>query len=104
MNRHVQEDPAGDLDVLDRRRTRIATDNVHKMRLTDFPAFHRLANASIVGIESSVEPDLQRHAGLINSRQSPVNLAQIVIDRLLAEDVLTRRRRVFDDLRMGVGR
>ena len=58
---------------------------------------------AIVGVEAAVEADLQLNAGLFHSGQRMVDDDEVVIDGLLAEDVLACGSRFHDDLGMGVG-
>ena len=58
----------------------------------------------MVVVEAAAETDLQLYAGFLGCVDGSVNLLQIIIDRLLAEDVLACVSSLDDVLGMGVGR
>ena len=103
MDHHVEEDPARDLDVGERRRRGIAADDVQNVRLTDLARPDQLPDPPVVGVEAPVEADLQFHARLPHRRERLVDQRQIQGDRLFTEDVLSGGGRLHDHLGVGVG-
>ncbi|MNP67098.1 hypothetical protein D3C76_1628860 [compost metagenome] len=66
------------------------------MRIANRPVLHVVTHPFEVVIEAAVESDLQLHACLLHSRHSRLGLSQIHTDRLLAENMLARLRRLFN--------
>ena len=104
VDHHVHQQPAGDLDVVDRRRRWVAADDRQRMRLADFAAHDRPFQARVIGVKAPIEADLQLHARFGDSRQRRINLGQVKSDGLLAENLLARPRRLDDETAMGIGR
>jgi hypothetical protein len=103
VDSHVQEHAARDLDVGDRRRRRIAADDVQQGGLADLAAPDRIMNPTEVGVEAAIEADLQLDAGPVGRGQRAVDLGQRMGNGLFAKDVLARVGCLFDETRMGVG-
>ena len=90
MDGHVLEDATTALDVLGRRRRRVARAQLDHDRLADLGRRDRLLDATKVGVEAALERghELDALAARVVDRLD--GLQQIGRDRLLAEDVLTR--------------
>jgi hypothetical protein len=73
MDHHVAEQPAGALDVFERRRGGVARQHRHQFHIADFaaiePAFQRREGR----IEAPVEADHQRRACLRHVLQQPAD-------------------------------
>ena len=82
----------------------IATDDRHRMRVANFAALNRLLDTRMISVKTPIEADLQLYAGLIDRRQRLVDLRQIKGNRLFAEDLLARARRLDDEATMRIGR
>ena len=88
VDHHVEEDATGHLDVLDRRRRRVATGDAQHVQVADGAVDDCGTHGRVRGVESPVEPDLDRDATAVDDRQRLVDLVEIERDRLLAQDRL----------------
>ena len=104
VDHHIVEDTAGNLDVGYRRRLRIAGGDLDDVDLADLAVTNHVVNCAVVVVEAAAETDLQLYASFLGCVDGSVNLLQIIIDRLLAEDVLACVSSLDDVLGMGVGR
>ena len=104
VDHHIVEDTAGNLNIGYRRRLRIAGGNLDDVDLADLAVTNHVVNCAVVVVEAAAETDLQLNAGFPGCVDGSVNLLQIIIDRLLAEDVLACVSSLDDVLGMGVGR
>ena len=104
MDHHIIEDTAGNLDIGYRRRLRIAGGDLDDVDLADLAVTNHVVNCAVVVVEAAAEANLQLNAGFLGCVDGSVNLLQIIIDRLLAEDVLACVSSLDDVLGMGVGR
>ena len=100
---HVEEDPAGHLDVADRRRGGVAAGDPHEVDRADHATGDGVAHRAVGRIEPAVEPDLQPGAGGGDGGEGPVDLGQVEGDRLLAEDRLAGAGGGDEQVDMGVG-
>src|SRR5713226_4450751 len=73
MDRHVEEDAAGDSNILNRWRGRVTADDMNEQRLADLSLFHGLSHAAKIGVKAPVEADLQLDTSPFHSIQSPIN-------------------------------
>ncbi|MDA3030829.1 MAG: trypsin-like peptidase domain-containing protein [Actinomycetota bacterium] len=89
MNRHVVEDAARDLDVLDRWRARVTADDVDEVHIADRSLLDSIGHCLVARVVAPVETDLQWHACNCDGGQAPVDFGDVERDRLLAEDGLT---------------
>ena len=96
MDGHVQEDSTGGLHVLGGRRFGIPAGDADQVGRSDSAGSHGLPRLEKAGIETPVESDLQLHFVVPNGLQGAIDLLKIQGQRLLAEDVLSRRRRLPD--------
>ena len=104
VDHHIVEDTAGNLNIGYRGRLRIAGGNLDDVDLADLAVTNHVVNCAVVVVEAAAETDLQLNAGFLGCVDGSVNLLQIIIDRLLAEDVLACVSSLDDVLGMGVGR
>ena len=104
MDHHIIEDTAGNLNVGYRRRLRVAGGDLDDIYLADLAAANHVVNGAVVVVEAAAETDLQLYASLFGCVDGSVNLGQIIVDRLFAEDMLACVSSLDDVLGMGVGR
>ena len=104
MDHHIIEDTAGNLDIGYRGRLRVAGRNLDDVDLADLAAANHVVNGAVVVVEAAAEADLELDACFLCCVDSSVNLLQIIIDRLFAEDMLACVSSLDDVLGMGVGR
>ena len=74
-----------------------------QLRLPDFAAVDSALQADMVAVKAAVEADLQLHASAGNDIQGGVEVVKFMRDRLLAEDMFSRRGGFADEARMRVG-
>ena len=87
MDSHVQKDTAGDFDVFNRRRARVAASNAQDVRLTDFASGDSLAYPPETRVKPAIKAHLKLHACLLDDSQGFVNLRQIEGDGFLAKNM-----------------
>ena len=104
VNHHVIEDTTGYFDVIDRRRLGITRGNLDNVDLADLAIAYHVVNCTMVVVKAAAETDLQLNARFLGSIDCRMHLREIIIDRLLAENVLACVRSLNDVLGMGVGR
>ena len=103
VDRHVEEDPAGDEHVRERRWLGVAARDPHQVRLADGAGGHGSAHRRVRRVEAAVEADLERHAGVLDGAERAIHLVEVERHRLLAEDGLARLGRGEQQRRVGVG-
>ena len=103
VDHHIIEDAAGNLDIGYRGRLRVAGRNLDDVDLAYLAVADHVVDCAVVVVEAAAETDLQLDACFLCCVDGSVNLLQIVIDRLLAEDVLACVSGLDDVLGMGVG-
>ena len=74
VDRHVEEDSAGDAGVVERRRLRVAARDPQDVYVTDRSGGDSVANGAVRGVEATVEPDHEQDAGTLDGRERPVDL------------------------------
>ena len=104
VDHHIIEDAAGNLDIGYRRRLRVAGGDLDDIDLADLAAADHVVNGAVVVVEAAAEADLELDACFLRRVDGSVHLGQIIVDRLLAEDVLASVSSLDDVLGMGVGR
>ncbi len=104
VDHRVVEDPVGHLSHIVRRRDlRIAAGDDRHLEPPDFAGGDGIAECPVARIEAPVEADREGHLGLRQDAGSAVDLGEVEIDRLLAEDRLAGAGRAADQLGMGMG-
>ncbi len=104
VNRHVEEQTARDLDVVDGRRLGISTRDPEHLRRADLAASNASGERLEVRIETAIEAHLQTYAGRVDGTQRRADLLEVVIDGLLAEDVFSCRSRIANHACVSVRR
>ena len=66
MDGHIAEDTAGTLDIIDRRRARVATGNGYHLDLADRTVIDRRFNPDKIRVEAAIKTDHQSTLGLID--------------------------------------
>ena len=89
MNSHIKEDTARNLDVAYRRCTRITGANLEDIEITDLSALNSLSCRLEIVVKTAVEAYLILNVAVLKSLLNFKDLVYIVVDRLLAEDVLS---------------
>ena len=102
MDHHIVEDTAGNFDVIDGRRLRIAGADADEMRLTDLTGFDHIVDSTMVVVETTAETDLQLDTSILSCLDGLVYTIEIIVDWLLAEDVLASLCRLNDEFCMRV--
>ena len=103
MDGHIHEDAAGNLDVAHRLVIRIAGSDLDEVGLAQLAGGDRVADSLVVVVEAADKADLQLYACLLDGRERLLDLCQLGVDRLLAEDVLAGLSGAHDEVRMGRG-
>ena len=88
MNRHVEEDTAGNLYVIDGRRFRITGRDLDDLLLADFSGDDSIADSLEVVVKAAVEADLVFLTRLFDDVENFLDLIDIMVNRFLTEDVL----------------
>ena len=88
MNRHVKEDTARNLDVANRRCTRVTGANLKDIEIAYLTALNCLSCSLEVMVKTAVETYLILNVAVFKSLFNLKNLVYVMVDRLLAEDVL----------------
>ena len=104
VDRHVDEDAAGHLDVGQRRSLRVARRDLDDLHVADAAALDDLVHVLEVAVKAAVEANLILHARALDLVEHDLDLVQIVVDRLFAEDVLAGARRLDGDRRVRIRR
>ena len=104
VNQHVLEDAARTLQVFDRRRTWIATDDRQRFQLADFALFQTRLERGEGRIEAALEADQTSFSGRVDDLLALARPAEFEVDRLLAEDMLAGSGGALDEVGVGVGR
>ena len=97
---HVEEQPARDARVLERRRRGIPARDAREVRLAQLAGGHGIAHGLMRRIEAAVEADLERHAGRRHRGERPIDLGEIERHGLLAQDRLAGACGLLDQRRM----
>ena len=100
MDGHIHEDAARYLDVLDWRRLRVARGDLDDLLFADLTRLYGLVDGTEVVVKAAVEANLILLAGLLDNSEDFLDLLDIVVDGLLAEDVLARAQRLDGDGRV----
>src|SRR6185436_18858444 len=82
MYQHILEDTSGDLDIADRRRTRIPAGYDQHFRIADFAGVEALLQGREGGIEAPLEDDHAQHTSLRNRVDACARAIEREIDRL----------------------
>jgi hypothetical protein len=77
---------------------------VHQVRRPDLALQDGVSNSDEIGVKSPVEPDLQFDARPLHFLKSAIDVRKRMINRFLAENVLTGTGRSDDQIGMGFGR
>ena len=101
---HVAQQAARDLHVGDGRDLGVAAGDDHLAQVADLAGADRLLDGVEGGVEAAVEADLDRHAQAADLAPAGIDLGDVEVDRLLAQDGLAGLGRGRDQLDMGVGR
>ena len=103
VDRHVEEDASRHTDVRGRRRFGIPARDAKDVHVSDRTRGDGLVHRPVPGVEAAVEPDHEQDTGALDRVQRPVDLSEVVGNRLLAEDRLACVGRGLDQVDMGVG-
>src|SRR5579859_4912074 len=77
VDAHIQEEAAGGAQIDQVGRRGIVADDVEEMWLADLALLHRLAHASIIGIEASIEANLKLDPCAFYCGPGPINGWQV---------------------------
>src|SRR5574340_509506 len=100
---HIQEHAAAILQVLQRRRLRVAGDDMDDARPADFTRCDDLMHPLKALVEAAVETYLQLYPGRIHHIQRVIDLAEVKAEGFLAKDVLAGPGAILQDRRVGGG-
>ena len=100
---HVHEDAAGGLYVGEGRRGGVPGSDLDDLHVPDAAGGDHFAHALKIPVKPAVEAHLVLDARFLDRLQHRLDLAQVVVDGLFTEDVLSGLRRLDGDGRMGVG-
>ncbi len=99
----IEEDAARDLDVGDRWGFRITAGDTHDVGNTDLAGCNHISSPLEIGIEATIESDLELDSGLFHCCQRFVYLDQIKMNRLFTEDVFASLGAFLDQAGVCVG-
>ena len=103
MDHHIHEDTAGNSDIGHGRAFRIAGSDLDDVSLAELAGSSCIVNSLVVRIKAADETDLKLDACLLDSGKSLVDLLDVRVDRLLAEDILACVRGLDNEISMRVG-
>ncbi len=104
MDRHVPEQAARRLDVIDRRRRRIVTDDVQRLDHAHLARSQARVEPAEVRIEAPVEAEKEAGSRRAKDVRGRPRFAQVEVNRLLAEDRLSGFDRADAEVEMRIGR
>ena len=73
------------------------------MRVADLASLHCISNSLVVVVEAAVEANLELDTLLLYQSEQSLDLCDIIVNRLLAEDMLASLDCFHRNLTMGVG-
>ncbi len=104
VDHHVAEQAAGARNIADRRRPRVARQNGDEFDIADLALRDPRLQGAEMQIETPVEADHQRRAGLVHDIEAGPDAVRGKVDRLFAEDRLAGPSSLLDEIRVGIGR
>ena len=104
VDHHVTIEPAGDPDIVDRRRAGIAAEDRYHLDLADRPGLHLLPQPAKVRVEAPVEGQHKRHRVLREVIDDRLDTLDRQVDGLFAENGLAGAGRRLDLIGVDVGR
>ena len=104
MNRRAEEEVTGRIRCVRKRFDRVTRDEVRGERAAGLAGVHGVTQAEKVRVIAPVQPDEELDAGLLYRGKRDVGTIERPLQRLLAENVLSRRGRRLDDPGVGLGR
>ena len=102
MDHHVVEDAAGNRNIGSRGRLRVTGGNDDDVRIADRAVLDSVSHSLVVVVKAAVEANLELDALLFHQSKQFLDLLDIVVDRLLAEDVLAGVYRRHRDVAVGI--
>lgn len=103
MDRHIEEDSAGGLDVVDRGWLVVVTGDAEQMRLAVRARRKRIEECTKVGIEATIETDLECYLVAVDGGEGGIDAGEVVVDRLFAKDVFAGGGGIGNERRVRVG-
>ena len=102
VDHHVVEDAAGNRNVGSRGRLRVTGGNDDDVRIADRAVLNCVSHSLVVVVKAAVEANLELDALLFDQSEQLLDLLDIIVDRLLAEDVLAGVYRCHRDIAVGI--
>ena len=88
MNSHIKEDTARNLDIAYRRCARVTGANLEDLKVAYLTALNSLSCGLKVVVKAAVKAYLILNVAVFKSLLNLKDLVYVMVDRLLAEDVL----------------
>ena len=104
MNRHVEEHTARHRHIRRTRGLRVAGCNFNNVRLSDLSSLHGIAHGFKIVIKPAVKSNLIFQARTLQSLSHLIDFRHIMVNRLLAENMLTGVNCLDGDRGMRIGR
>ena len=100
MNRHIEEDTAGNFYIINGRRFRIARSDFYDLLLSYLSGSDSIVNGFEIVIEAAIEANLIFFASFLNDVENLFYLIDIVVNRLFTEYMLSGTKRFNRERRM----
>ena len=88
MNHHIVEDTAGYLNIGYRRRLRITGGHFNQIDLANLALLYHIVYSAMVVVKATAETNLQLDTCILCRVDCFMYLIQIIVNRLLTEDML----------------